>query len=82
MSSLTSRALFAPVMPVVSRDERIYEVISGYMRTHGGTKTTIDLENGEFAEDRWVIDLGEGIVGNNLFRGRRFNLVPDTDLQD
>lgn len=48
------------------------------MRTHRGTKTTIDFENGELVEDIRFIDLRKVAVRDDLLRCRRFNPVPDT----
>ena len=46
------------------------------MRTHGCPETTIDLQNSKFTEDGRVVDLLKLIIGHDLLRGWRLDLVP------
>ena len=49
----------------------------GYIaRTHGGTKTTIDLEHGKLIEAVGVFGGHKGAVGNDLVFARGFDAVP------
>ncbi|SRR5258707_4716378 len=48
----------------------------GQMHTHGGTKATIDLKNGQFAESGRVLGLREGAVRHDLVVARGLDTVP------
>jgi hypothetical protein len=49
MSSLTSRALFAPVIPD-DRDQNGKNMPMKNKHTHGSTKTSIDFEDGKLVQ--------------------------------
>ena len=44
--------------------------------SHGGSETSVELENSEFVEMGAVLDLGDVVVGHNLVFWRRVDLVP------
>ena len=48
------------------------------MRTHGGSKATIYLENGELIENGRVIDLIELLIRDDLLGCGRVDLIPVT----
>lgn len=64
MSSLTSRALLAPVIPKQMSEQIKYE--RGWMHTHRGTKTSIDFEDGKLVEVGDVLGLGKLSIGDDL----------------
>lgn len=76
MSSLTSSALFAPVMPDLKYKHNLERNLSAYMRTHGCSEATVDLENGEFVENGRVIDLLQLLVRHDLVGVGRVDLIP------
>ena len=78
MSSLTSSALFAPVIPRHSLERRCYGGDRGARRTHRSTKTTVDLQHRELLEGRGVA-LGKVGVGHDLVLSWRANAVPLTE---
>lgn len=45
--------------------------------THGGTKTTVELEHSELVKDRGISGISELGVRSDLLGRRRLNLVPD-----
>lgn len=67
MSSLTSRALLAPVMPKGASELRrdgIHRI-----HTHGSTETTIYLEDSKLIEVANILGLGEVGIGDDLIIG-------------
>ncbi len=46
------------------------------MHTHRGTKTSIDLENGQLAKGGRVLGLREGAVRHDLVIAGRFDAIP------
>ena len=44
--------------------------------THGGTQTTVQLENGQFVEEADRLGIGEALVVDNLISGRGGDAVP------
>ena len=75
MSSLTSSADLAPVIPGRGYQDSAREPEKKSL-THGGTKTAIDLEHGELAEHRVILGLRKGVVCDNLVGARRLDAVP------
>jgi hypothetical protein len=48
----------------------------GRIHTHRGTKTSIDLENGQLAKGGRVLGLREGAVRHDLVIAGRFDAIP------
>jgi hypothetical protein len=44
--------------------------------THGGTETTIDLEDSKLVQRLWASRLGQLIVRDDLVARRRFDAIP------
>ena len=49
------------------------------MHTHRGTKTSIDLENGQLVKGRRVLGFLERAVGHDLIIAGRFDAIPVPD---
>jgi hypothetical protein len=75
MSSLTSNALLAPVMPAGAHASTVrWRRVIG--RTHGGTEATIHLEHCELAQVVVAQGFCEVGVGHNLIFSGRSDAIP------
>ena len=67
MSSLTSSALFAPVIPAEARwvQNKSFDE-TGWMRTHRSAKASIYFENSQLFKGGRVLGFREGVVSHDL----------------
>ena len=78
MSFLTSKALLAPVIPIHRAKEMSPKKRKDptRVRTHGSTKSSINLENSQLIEKAVILSGWQGGIRNDLIFSRRADFVP------